>query len=98
MSSILGPFTLADAYIDQENIEDSKFLEQMIPLLEKEGELEKLPADQQEFLKLMKSFSIREEGVAKVTKSRIYSMAWHPSNSKLLLAASDRNGNVGTSN
>ncbi|KAI9554166.1 hypothetical protein GHT06_019438 [Daphnia sinensis] len=90
-----GPFTLADAYLDQESIDDSKFIEEMIPLLEKEGELEKLPADQQEFLKLMKSFSIREEGVAKVTKSRIYSIAWHPSNSKLLVAACDRDGNIG---
>lgn len=90
-----GPFTLADAYLDQESVEDSKFIEEMIPLLEKEGELEKLPADQQDFLKLMRSFSIREEGVAKVTKSRIYSMAWHPSNSKLLIAACDRDGNIG---
>ncbi|XP_057375972.1 WD repeat-containing protein 76-like [Daphnia carinata] len=90
-----GPFTLADAYLDQESIEDSKFIEEMIPLLEKEGELEKLPADQQDFLKLMKSFSIREEGIAKVTKARIYSMAWHPSNSKLLIAACDRDGNIG---
>jgi hypothetical protein len=81
--------------LDQESIEDSKFIEEMIPLLEKEGELEKLPADQQDFLKLMKSFTIHEEGVAKVSKSRIYSLAWHPSNCKLLVAVGDRDGNVG---
>jgi hypothetical protein len=81
--------------LDQESIDDSKFIEEMIPLLEKEGELEKLPADQQDFLKLMKSFSINEEGVAKVSKSRIYSLAWHPSNCKLLVAVGDRDGNFG---
>ncbi|XP_046452338.1 WD repeat-containing protein 76-like [Daphnia pulex] len=90
-----GTFTLADAYLDQESIDDSKFIEEMIPLLEKEGELEKLPADQQDFLKLMKSFSINEEGVAKVSKSRIYSLVWHPSNCKLLVAVGDRDGNIG---
>ncbi len=67
----------------------------MVPLLEKEGELEKLPADQQAFLKLMKSFTICEEGVAKVTKARIYSLAWHPSTCKLLVAVGDRDGNIG---
>lgn len=67
----------------------------MIPLLKKEGELEKLPADQQDFLKLMKSFSTCEEGVAKVTKGRIYSLAWHPGNCKLLVAVGDCGGNVG---
>ena len=73
----------------------AKFIEQMIPLLEKEGELEKLPGDMQEFLKVMKTFKVSEEGVAKVTHSRIYSMTWHPSSSKLLLAVGDRGGNIG---
>ena len=73
----------------------AKFIEQMIPLLEKEGELEKLPGDMQDFLKLMKTFKVSEEGVAKVTHSRIYSMTWHPSASKLLLAVGDRGGNIG---
>ena len=69
----------------------------MIPLLEKENELEKLPSDVQNFLKLMKSFTINENGVARVLKSRIYSMAWHPSACKLLLAAGDRDGSIGKS-
>ena len=52
----------------------------------------------EDFLKLMKSFTIHEEGVAKVSKSRIYSLAWHPSNCKLLVAVGDRDGNVGNDN
>lgn len=67
----------------------------MIPLLEKEGEMEKLPADLQDFMKVMKTFDINEEGVAKVTKARIYSMNWHPGTAKFLIAAGDRDGNIG---
>lgn len=96
MKTFTGPLTLSDTYVDQESVEDSKqFIEAMIPLLEKEGELEKLPADLQDFLKLLQTFNIAEEGVAKVVKSRIYSTAWHPSTCKLLLAAGDRDGNIG---
>ena len=51
----------------------AKFIEQMIPLLEKEGELEKLPGDMQDFLKLMKTFKVSEEGVAKVTPAPVSS-------------------------
>lgn len=91
-----GRFALRDAYADPDAPDDVNFIEKMIPLLEKEGELEKLPADLQDFLKLMKSFNIKEEGVAKVVKSRIYSLAWHPSASKLLVAVGDRDGNIGT--
>lgn len=90
-----GRFALKDAYADQNEPDDVKFMENMIPLLEKEGELEKLPTDLQDFLKLMKTFDIQEKGVAKVVKSRIYSLAWHPSSSKLLVAAGDRDGNIG---
>lgn len=89
--------TLSETYVDQDSVEDStKFMEAMIPLLEKEGELEKLPADLRSFMKVLKTFDMREEGVAKVTKARIYSMNWHPSSAKLLLAAGDRDGNIGT--
>lgn len=81
--------------MNQDLDEDTKLFEEMIPLLKKEGELEKLPSDQQEFLKLMQQFNIKEEGVAKVVGSRIYSLDWHPSTCKLLLAAGDRDGNIG---
>jgi hypothetical protein len=92
----LGPLTLSSTYADQESVEDSnKFMEEVIPLLEKKEELEALPKDVQDFLKLMESFSVAEQGVAKVVKSRIYSMTWHPSNSKLLVAAGDRGGSIG---
>jgi hypothetical protein len=92
----LGPLTLSSTYADQESVEDSnKFMEEVIPLLEKKEELEALPKDVQDFLKLMESFSVAEQGVAKVVKSRIYSLTWHPSNSKLLVAAGDRGGSIG---
>ena len=76
-------------------MEDIKFIEDMIPFLEKESKIAKLPADQKEFLALMKSLSICKEGVAKVTKGRICSLAWHPGNCKLLVAVGDCGGNVG---
>lgn len=67
----------------------------MIPLLEKEVKLEKLPADQQDFLDVMKSLSIPEKGAAKVSKTQISCLAWHPSNCKLLVAVGSSDGNVG---
>ena len=92
----LGPLTLDKTYADQDAIEDStKFIEDMVPLLEKEGELEKLPKDLQDFLKLMETFQITQERVAKVGKNRIYSLAWHPGTCKLLLATGDRAGSIG---
>ncbi|XP_046452333.1 WD repeat-containing protein 76-like isoform X1 [Daphnia pulex] len=87
--------TLADAKLKHKSIVDSKFIKEMIPLLEKEGELEELPVDQQDFLKLMKSFSIHEKGVAKISQTDIKCLAWHPSNYKLLVAVGDRYGNIG---
>lgn len=86
---------MREAYLDQDSVADAKFIEEIIPLLEIKEEFEKLPSDQQDFLKLMKSFTIKDEGIAKVVKSRIYSLNWHPSSSKLLLAAGDRDGNIG---
>lgn len=95
MALYLGPFTMGEAYVDQDSVEDAKFMGEMIPLLEIKGELEKLPTEQQDFLKVMKNFTVNEEGVAKVVKSRIYSLNWHPSSSKLLVAVGDRDGNIG---
>lgn len=86
---------MADTKLKLESIVDSKFNEEMIPLLEKEGELEELPMDKPDFLKLMKSFSIHEKGVAKISQSQIKCLAWHPSNYKLLVAVGDRRGNIG---
>lgn len=87
--------TLADTKLKHESIVDSKFIKEMIPLLEKKGELEELPVDQPDFLKLMKSFSIHEKGVAKISQTDIKCLAWHPSNYKLLVAVGDRYGNIG---
>lgn len=91
-----GPMTLSSAYADQDALEDSEqFLAQVVPLLEKKEELDALPKDQRDFLKLISGLSVTPEGVAKVVKSRIYSLAWHPNTSKMLLAAGDRDGNIG---
>ncbi|CAN0214617.1 unnamed protein product, partial [Discosporangium mesarthrocarpum] len=38
---------------------------------------------------------VDEDGVCKVVKERAYSLAWHPSSDKLLLAAGDKVGHVG---
>jgi len=94
---LLGPLTLNRTYNDQDAVADStKFIDDLVPLLEKEGELEKLPHDQQDFLKLMNSFSVSEIGVAKAVPNRIYSLAWHPGTCKMLLASGDRAGSIGT--
>ncbi|XP_046644407.1 WD repeat-containing protein 76-like [Daphnia pulicaria] len=91
----MDPVTLADAKLKHKSIVDSKFFKEMIPLLEKEGESEELPVDQPDFLKLMKSFSIHEKGVAKISQTDIKCLTWHPSNYKLLVAVGDRYGNIG---
>lgn len=64
-------------------------------MLEREGELEKLPLVQQEFFKTMRALKLTDEGIAKVVPNRVYSVAWHPSASKLLIAAGDRYGYIG---
>jgi len=91
-----GPLTLSKTYTHQDAVADStRFIDELIPLLEKEGELEKLPHDEQDFLKLMNTFSVSETGVAKAVTNRIYSLAWHPGTCKMLLASGDRAGSIG---
>ena len=93
----VGPLTLSKTYTNQESLDDStKFIDDLIPLLEKREELEKLPHDQQDFLNLMNTFSLSEHGVAKAAGTRIYSLAWHPGTCKMLLATGDRAGSIGT--
>lgn len=66
---------------------------QSLPLLERDGEFENLPRNLQDFLKLIKSFSVGD--VAVVAKSKVRSLAWHPT--ELFLAGGDHNGNIGIS-
>ena len=85
-----------NTYTDQDAVEDSaNFIEDIVPLLEQKSEFEALPKDLQDFLKVMDKFTLSVEGVAKVAKARIYSMAWHPGTAKLLLAVGDRSGSIG---
>lgn len=48
-----------------------------------------------ELLKKFSSLAVKEEDVAKVLESRIYSLCVHPSESKLLVAGGDSHGHVG---
>jgi hypothetical protein len=84
-----------DPKMKYKSIEDKTFFKNIIPILEKKNKLVKLPANQLDFLNVMKSFSISEKGVAKVSKTQINCLAWHPSNYKLLVAVGSSDGNVG---
>ena len=48
-----------------------------------------------EYIKQLKSLSITEDGVAKLTESRISSVWIHPSEHKLIVAAGDKAGHLG---
>ena len=48
-----------------------------------------------ELLKRLSSLTVREEDVAKVVDSRIYTLCVHPSENKLIICAGDSQGNVG---
>ncbi|CAM9311188.1 unnamed protein product [Sphacelaria rigidula] len=48
-----------------------------------------------EALTRLRSLSVAESGVCKVVTERGFSISWHPSNSKLLVAVGDKCGNVG---
>ena len=60
-----------DPKMKYKSIEDKTFFKNIIRILEKKNKLFKLPANQQDFLNVMKSFSIPEKGVAKVSKTQI---------------------------
>ena len=51
--------------------------------------------DNTEYIKQLKSLSIAEDGVAKLTESRISSVWIHPSEHKLIVAAGDKAGHLG---
>ncbi|CAM9236231.1 unnamed protein product, partial [Hapterophycus canaliculatus] len=52
-------------------------------------------AEPDDVLKRLRNLKVEETGVCKVVRERAYSMAWHPSKEKLLLAVGDKVGNVG---
>ncbi|XP_035670325.1 WD repeat-containing protein 76-like isoform X2 [Branchiostoma floridae] len=56
---------------------------------------ERLTVTQESFLKSVQSMAITEERVAKVTPERIFSVAVHPSTTKMLVCAGDKWGRLG---
>ena len=51
--------------------------------------------DEAQTMSMLQSLTVAETDVAKVVPERIYSLAWHPSPDKLLVAAGDKWGRVG---
>lgn len=47
------------------------------------------------YISALKTLKIREDDVVKVVKDRVFSAAFHPCSSSLLLAAGDKWGKVG---
>ncbi|XP_076012092.1 WD repeat-containing protein 76 [Genypterus blacodes] len=56
---------------------------------------EKMQPDLKEYCAALKTMRITEENVAKVVKDRIFSAAFHPCTSSLLMATGDKSGQVG---
>ncbi|XP_066269952.1 WD repeat-containing protein 76-like isoform X2 [Branchiostoma lanceolatum] len=56
---------------------------------------ERLTLSQESFLKSAQSMTIAEERLAKVTPERIFSLAVHPSTTKMLVCAGDKWGRLG---
>ncbi|KAI8503366.1 WD repeat-containing protein 76 [Branchiostoma belcheri] len=65
-----------------------------ISIPESDGK-KRLTVTQESFLKSVQSMTISEERVAKVTPERIFSVAVHPSTTKMLVCAGDKWGRLG---
>ncbi|XP_019622903.1 PREDICTED: WD repeat-containing protein 76-like isoform X2 [Branchiostoma belcheri] len=65
-----------------------------ISIPESDGK-KRLTVTQESFLKSLQSMTISEERVAKVTPERIFSVAVHPSTTKMLVCAGDKWGRLG---
>ncbi|KAF3686798.1 WD repeat-containing protein 76 [Channa argus] len=79
------------------NMEDgSKLPSQLLDLyFENSTEERKGALDLKEYSSVLKKMTIHEDRVAKVVKDRIFSAAFHPCTSSLLMAAGDKSGKVG---
>ncbi|XP_074467734.1 WD repeat-containing protein 76 [Sebastes fasciatus] len=83
--------------MDPVNMEEgSKLPSQLLELCsENSTEERKMELDLKEYRSALKSMRITEDRVAKVVKDRIFSAAFHPSTSSLLMATGDKGGKVG---
>lgn len=75
--------------------EDYKLPPQLLELWSEETKESERKLDLKEYISALKSMKITEDNVVKVVKDRIFSAAFHPCCSSLLLAAGDKGGKVG---
>ncbi|KAM6942699.1 WD repeat-containing protein 76 [Xenentodon cancila] len=82
--------------MDPVNMEDGfKLPSKLLDLCSEETQERKMSLDLKEYCSAVKSMRITEDAVAKVVKDRIFSAAFHPCSSSLLMAAGDKWGKVG---
>ncbi|XP_040898960.1 WD repeat-containing protein 76 [Toxotes jaculatrix] len=83
--------------MDPVNVEEgSKLPSELLKLCsENSTEDKKVELDLKEYRSALKNMRITEDRVAKVVKDRIFSAAFHPCSSNLLMAAGDKWGKVG---
>ncbi|XP_061600810.1 WD repeat-containing protein 76 [Cololabis saira] len=86
-----GPLPMAPVNME----EGSKLPSQLFDLCSEETQETKMSLDLKEYRSAVKSMRIREDAVVKVVKDRIFSAAFHPCSSSLLMAAGDKWGRLG---
>ncbi|XP_069029826.1 WD repeat-containing protein 76 [Embiotoca jacksoni] len=87
-----GPLTMGPVNMEEGNELPSQFVKLCCEDSAKER---KMALDLKEYRAALKNMTITEEKVAKVVKDRIFSAAFHPCSSSLLMAAGDKWGKVG---
>ncbi|XP_035992378.1 WD repeat-containing protein 76 isoform X1 [Fundulus heteroclitus] len=75
--------------------ENFKLPRQLLELFSEDIKERKRNVDLKEYIASLKNMKISEDCVAKVVKDRIFSVAFHPCSSSLLMAAGDKWGKVG---
>ncbi|XP_042263701.1 WD repeat-containing protein 76 [Thunnus maccoyii] len=86
-----GPLPMDPVNMD----EGSKLPSQLFELCSEDTTEKKVELDLKEYRSALKNMRITEDRVAKVVKDRIFSAAFHPCASRLLMAAGDKWGKVG---
>ncbi|XP_059714784.1 WD repeat-containing protein 76 [Haemorhous mexicanus] len=92
----VGPLPM----VPEDQAESSKWTEALLSTWMrisevKAGDAERGTPDMKRYQESLSSMVLREENVRKVVKSRVCSMAIHPSESTILVAAGDSSGHVG---
>ncbi|NXG07526.1 WDR76 protein, partial [Sakesphorus luctuosus] len=88
------------AMVPEEQVEDSKWTEALLSTWMRISEVKVDDADRctpdiERYQESLSSMVLSEENVRKVVKSRVCSMAIHPSESTILVAAGDKWGHIG---